>query len=112
MHPYKKHIFVCENIRPENSPKGCCFRKDGPKIRSLLKEKLANKGLHKTYRINSAGCLGVCEHGAALVIYPQSIWYGKVSEKDVDEIIDESILGENQIDRLLIHRENDEKAST
>ncbi len=102
MPAYKKHIFICEHLRPENSPKGCCARKGSENLKKALKSKLAAKGLNKTYRTNSAGCLGACKHGATMVIYPQSIWYGHVQESDIDEIIEKSILQDEVIERLLI----------
>ena len=63
---------------------------------------MATRGLKKVYRTNSAGCLDVCEHGASMVIYPQNTWYGQLQLSDIPEIIEESILKNNVIDRLLI----------
>lgn len=106
MPSYKKHIFICENRRPEGSAKGCCFDKGGPELKNALKVKLAQKGLNKVFRANSAGCLNACEHGAAMVIYPHGVWYGRVSIDDLDEIIDRSILQDEKIDRLLIKEQS------
>lgn len=102
MPPFKKHIFVCENKRDSSSPKGCCQLKGGVEIRNTLKLKLAQKGLNKTFRANSAGCLDACEHGVTMVIYPAGVWYGSVKIDDLDEIIEQSIINDNKIDRLLI----------
>jgi (2Fe-2S) ferredoxin len=35
-----------------------------------------------------------------MVIYPDGIWYGKISEADIDEIIEKSLLDDQIIDRL------------
>ncbi len=102
MPPFKKHIFICEHMRDQDSAKGCCGRKNGQAIKDILKRKLAAKGINKIYRVNSAGCLGACEHGASMVIYPQTIWYGHVKESDIDEIIEKTIIGAEVIDNLLI----------
>lgn len=96
----QKHIFVCENHRSEGSGRPSCGARGGKQIRAALKVKLAEADLHKEYRINRAGCLGQCEHGPNVVIYPQGIWYGGVRVDDIDEIIDESILNERVIERL------------
>ena len=104
MPPFKKHIFICENLRPADSSKGCCASKGGAQIKKVMKQKLAQKGLNKIYRTNSAGCLDACEHGVAMVIYPQAIWYGHVEESDIDEIIDKSILRDDVIRRLQINK--------
>jgi len=62
MPSYKKYIFICENMRDPSNPKGCCGLKGGADLKKLLKQKLVEQGLYKTYRANSAGCLDVCEH--------------------------------------------------
>ena len=102
MPPFKKHIFVCENKRDPDSPKGCCYLKGGSELKNALKVKLAKMGLNKVYRTNTAGCLDACEFGPSMVIYPDGIWYGGVQLADLDEIIEKSILGNEKIDRLLI----------
>lgn len=102
MPSYKKYIFICENMRDPSHPKGCCALKGGPDLKIALKQKLAEKGIKKTYRANSAGCLDVCEHGAAMVIYPQGIWYGGVTENDLDLIIEKTLLKDTIIEKLLI----------
>lgn len=104
MNVLKKHIFICENLRDPSNPKGCCAAKGGKEIKNALKVKLAEKGFSKLYRANSAGCLDACEYGAALVIYPQNIWYGGVTLADIEEIIEQSILKDNVLDRLLIKK--------
>ncbi len=98
----KKHIFICENQREANHPKGCCADKGSKEIKNALKAEMASRGLKKVYRANTAGCLDVCEHGSSMVIYPQNIWYGHVQLSDIPEIVEESILKNNIIDRLVI----------
>ena len=43
----------------------------------------------------------MCELGAAVVIYPENIWYVKVKVKDVKEIFEKSILKDEVIERLI-----------
>ena len=102
MPSYKKYIFICENMRDPLNPKGCCGLKGGSDLKKVLKQKLTKKRLNKTFRANSAGCLDLCEHGAAMIIYPQGIFYGHVNIDDLDEIIDISLLKDQKIERLLI----------
>lgn len=99
---YSKHIFICENIRAAGAAKKSCGASNSMQITEEFKKRLIEKGLHKTVRANKSGCLGVCEQGPALVIYPQGIWYGGVSVDDVDEIIGKSILRDEIIARLEI----------
>ena len=102
MPSYKKYIFICENMRDPSHPKGCCGLKGGSELKKSLKQLLAQKGLNKTYRANTSGCLDMCEHGATMVIFPQGIWYGHVKESDLQEIVEDTLLKNKIIDRLLI----------
>lgn len=100
---FKKHIFVCENKRDKNHLRGCCSDKHSPEIRQLFKAKLKSKNLNVKFRANTAGCLDACEYGAAVVIYPDQIWYGGVSENDVDEIIESHLINNIPVERLMIN---------
>ena len=68
----------------------------------MLKKKLAERGLKGRVRANKAGCLDQCEHGPNMVVYPDAVWYGRVTAADLDEIIDSHILGGVPVARLQI----------
>jgi (2Fe-2S) ferredoxin len=102
MSRYRRHIFVCINQRPAGHPKGCCFDKGSEKIRDALKAELEKRGLGTIVRANNSGCLDACEHGITMVIYPEAIWYGRVTPDDIPEIIDRTIIRGEVIQRLLI----------
>jgi len=102
MKRFEKHIFVCENKRPDGHPKGCCADKNSVEIRALLKKRLKELGLSPTIRSNAAGCLDACEHGATVLVYPEQIWYGHVTLEDVEEIIQEHLINNKPVERLKI----------
>ena len=92
MGQYERHVFVCGNRRPESDPKGCCAAKHGEEILARLKEAVAIAGLRGRVRVNSAGCLGQCAHGAVIVVYPEAVWYGNVRPGDVERIVREHLV--------------------
>lgn len=100
MPPYERHVFVCENSRPESDPKGCCRAKGSPEIRAKLKAGMKARGLEGRVRINAAGCLDQCEHGVTVVVYPEAVWYGHVTLDDVEEILESHIVGGRPVERL------------
>jgi (2Fe-2S) ferredoxin len=59
-------------------------------------------GLKATVRANKAGCLDQCEHGPTVVVYPEAVWYGKVTPADVDEILQQHIQLGKPVERLRI----------
>ncbi len=98
----ERHVFVCVNERPPESPKGSCKARGGHEVRDLLKKELAARGLTKLIRANNAGCLDQCEHGVAIVVYPEQVWYGAVTTADVVEIIERHLVGGAVVERLLL----------
>jgi NADH-quinone oxidoreductase subunit F len=68
---------------------------------SGFREEIQRRQLQDKVDITATGCRGFCERGALLTIYPQGIFYQKVKPEDVSEIISETIINGNVIDRLL-----------
>lgn len=99
---FTRHVFVCNNKRPDGHPKGCCADKGGEQIKTLLKAELHSRGLDTLVRSNASGCLDACEFGASMVIYPEGIWYGGVRREDIPEIVEKTLLNGEVIERLLI----------
>jgi (2Fe-2S) ferredoxin len=99
---FERHVFVCENRRPDGHPRGCCARKGGAEVKEALKAALKARGLQGRVRANAAGCLDACEHGAAMVVYPEGVWYGGVTPEDVPEIVESHLVRGVPVDRLII----------
>ena len=69
-----------------------------------MKKRLKEQGLTGAgkVRVNSAGCLDRCEEGPVCVVYPEAIWYTFIDEEDLDEIIEEHLIGGQPVERLKI----------
>jgi (2Fe-2S) ferredoxin len=99
---FQRHVFVCINERAADHPKGCCKARGGVEVRDALKAELTKRGLSKQIRANNAGCLDQCEHGVAVVVYPEQVWYGGVTVDDVTEIVEKHLVGGEPVTRLLM----------
>lgn len=102
MAAFTHHIFVCCNQRSPGHARGCCDPDGSEQLRNHFKSELKKRGLNPLVRANKAGCLDQCELGPTVVIYPQGIWYGNVKSTDVPRIIDETVVGGNVLEDLLI----------
>ncbi|MHB1686188.1 MAG: (2Fe-2S) ferredoxin domain-containing protein [Ignavibacteriaceae bacterium] len=102
MKRFEKHIFVCENKRPEDHPRGCCFDKGSVEVREKFKKRLKELGLNSAVRANVSGCLDACEYGITVVVYPEQTWYGSVTINDIEEIIQSHIINNIPVERLFI----------
>ncbi|WP_027364906.1 (2Fe-2S) ferredoxin domain-containing protein [Desulfotruncus alcoholivorax] len=102
MNKPKHHIFVCISTRTGSQPKGLCHGKSSLEILSSFLEEIEDQGLSGEIFISNTGCLGLCEQGPVVIIYPDNVWYGGVTPGDVEEIMEEHILGGNVLERLLL----------
>ena len=104
MPPFRRHVFVCTNRRPDGDPRGSCAAKGSEEVRACFKQELKARGLSKSIRANTAGCLDACATGVTVVVYPEGIWYRGVTAGDVSEIVERHLVGGEPVDRLVLHR--------
>src|SRR5829696_3298192 len=97
---FRHHVFVCENERPADDPRGCCACRGSREVRAALKAELARRGLKKQVRANVAGCLDACADGPSMVVYPEGVWYGHVRPEDVPEIVESHLVNGVPVERL------------
>lgn len=106
MAKFRKHIFICQNQRDGEHPRGSCDPTGAGELQKLFKKALAEYGISgREVRANKSGCLEQCEHGPTVVVYPDEVWYGGVGPNDVDEIIASHIVGGKPVERLRIANE-------
>ena len=105
MKRFEKHIFICENRRPDDDPRGSCAAKGSGELRPIFKKRLKELGIASEVRANGAACIDACEFGPAIVVYPEQVWYGGVTVDDIEEIIQSHIIGNKPVERLMIKNE-------
>ena len=99
---FQRHVFFCCNER--EAPEKACGEFAASELHRYAKDRIKALGLsgEGETRINRAGCLGRCEQGPVLVVYPEGVWYTYVDRSDVDEIIDRHLVGGEIVERLKI----------
>ena len=99
----ERYLFICTNRREEGNPKGSCAQKASEEIVKRLKTALLDRGLAKSVRACSAGCLDMCETGVSIAVEPDHVIYGNVTLDDVDAIAD-GIKDGQLVERLVVAR--------
>lgn len=92
---FKKHVFVCENVRAEGE-RPSCGPQGSPQVLAYMKKRLQELGKKDKIRIQRAGCLDRCELGPVQVCYPEGIWFSLKTKEDAEEFIQKYILQEEQ----------------
>ena len=87
-----------------------CRGSGSSKVVEAFENQIEIHNIQDKLTIKKTGCHGFCEIGPVLVIEPDNILYQKVKPKDVPEILYETILKGNVIERLLyLNPKNGEK---
>lgn len=88
--PYKRQIFVCTHNA--NGEKASCGDHQGELIFKELRETAKSRKLHPAIRVAQAKCLGQCEKGANIMIYPDNVHLSHVKISDINTIADKYIV--------------------
>lgn len=89
----EKYILICGGTG--------CHASRSAEIFIKFQEILEQKNLTDRYKPIRTGCFGFCEQGPIVKIIPDNTFYVRVSIDDVSEIIDNHLINNNKVDRLL-----------
>lgn len=97
----EKHVFVCGQERPPGHPRGSCMDRGAQDLLMELNQQFEQQGLWGRFALTSTGCIGACDLGPTVLVYPDGVLYIKVSRDDVADIVEEHLLGGEPVERLL-----------
>ncbi len=66
-----------------------------------VRDELSKQGLGSSVELRVTGCLGFCEQGPVMIIEQGNIFYCHVAPQDAFEIVDQTVVRGNVIERLL-----------
>ena len=95
---YRSHVLICTGT-------GCTSSNSRALIDTLKKE-LVENGLEKEIQVIETGCFGFCNLGPIMVVYPEGVFYCRVSEADLREVVQEHFVKGRVVQRLLYHEPN------
>ncbi|MBA7684901.1 Ion-translocating oxidoreductase complex subunit C [subsurface metagenome] len=78
-----------------------CIASGARNVAESFRKNIDKRGLRPRVNLRITGCHGFCERGPLVVIYPRRIFYQRVRVEDVKEIISQTILKGEIIERLL-----------
>lgn len=99
---FRHHVFFCCNQRQPGDTS--CNDHKASEMQTYAKDRITELGLRGkgNIRINKAGCLGRCDDGPVLVVYPGEVWYTYVDQDDIEEIIQEHLVHGRIVQRLAL----------
>ncbi len=87
------HIFVCVQRRPDGHPRSSCAVKGGEAVFNAFAQELIKRNLQNKVALTNTGCLGPCQAGANVLIYPGGTMYSWLTAEEAGLVIDQHILG-------------------
>ena len=101
---YRSHVLVCGGTG--------CTSSGSQEIILKLKEELVKYRLEDEVAVIMTGCHGLCAEGPIMVVYPDAVFYSRVSVLDVPEIVEEHLLKGRVVSRLLYQEKKNEGEAT
>lgn len=97
------HVFVCTNQR-SGGERLSCGETHGLELVTEFKKQLKDLNVNLKTRAQRAGCLGICDFGPTVVIYPEGTFYVGVKKEDVAEIVQSHVVNKIPVERLLLKK--------
>ncbi len=91
--PLTKHVLVCGNAD--------CGDAGSTTVIATLRRLLKAIGREKDIRVTKTSCMGRCGEGPTVAVYPDGVWYRGVTEADAKELVEEHLLGDRLVSRLI-----------
>ncbi|MEN6414321.1 MAG: NADH-quinone oxidoreductase subunit NuoF [Veillonellales bacterium] len=93
MEHIRAHVLICAGTG--------CASSGSKRVEAAMKRELAERGLDKEIKIVETGCHGFCEMGPLVIVYPEGVFYVRVQEEDVPEIVENHLYKGRIVERLL-----------
>jgi (2Fe-2S) ferredoxin len=94
------HVLVCLNARPPGNPKGSCGEKGSEEVFDRLKAMVKERGLASRVIVNRTNCLKHCSRGITVAVYPENVWYARVTMEDLPAIVESHLEQGQPVERL------------
>ena len=99
MEPFRFHLFVCTQQKPEGVPS--CPASGSFAVLEALDREIQARGLSHDAQLTTCGCMGLCDEGPVMVVYPAGVWYRRVQASDVSEIVGTHLRDGKPVERLI-----------
>ena len=89
---YRANVLVCGGTG--------CNASEAQEVHAAMKKEISRRGLGDEVRVVQTGCRGFCAMGPVMIIYPEGTFYCQVQPRDVQTIVEETLVKGRVIGRL------------
>lgn len=89
----RAHVLICSGSN--------CISRGAKSLRDEFEEHLDRLGIREEIKLVNTGCVGLCEQGPFVIVYPEGVFYSQIKNKDIKTICDEHLYKGRIVDKLV-----------
>lgn len=89
----RAHVLICSGSN--------CIARGAKSLRDEFEIQLGELGIRDEIKLVNTGCVGLCEQGPFVIVYPEGIFYAHIKEKDVKLICQEHLYKGRVVENLV-----------
>ena len=89
----RAHVLICSGSN--------CVSRGAKTLRDEFEDHLARLDIRDEIKIVNTGCVGLCEQGPFVIVYPEGVFYAQVKNKDIKTICDEHLYKGRIVEKLV-----------
>jgi NADP-reducing hydrogenase subunit HndC len=90
---YRMHVLICAGAG--------CISSNCKEVKKQFEIELQKHRLEQEIKVVETGCIGSCDLGPVMVVYPEGVFYQKVRPEDVGTIVEEHLIKGRPVSQLL-----------
>ncbi len=89
----RAHVLICSG--------SMCVSRGAKSLRAEFEEHLTRLGIREEIKLVNTGCVGLCEQGPFVIVYPEGVFYALVKNKDIKTICEEHLYKGRIVEKLV-----------
>ncbi len=89
----RAHVLICSGSN--------CIARGAKSLHDEFEEHLTRLGIRHEIKLVNTGCVGLCEQGPFVIVYPEGVFYALVKGKDVKTICEEHLYKGRIVEKLV-----------
>ncbi len=89
----RAHVLICSG--------SMCISRGAKSLRDEFEEHLTRLGIREEIKLVNTGCVGLCEQGPFVIVYPEGVFYALVKNKDIKAICEEHLYKGRIVEKLV-----------
>jgi len=89
----RAHVLICSGSN--------CIARGAKSLREEFEDHLSRLGIRDEIKLVNTGCVGLCEQGPFVIVYPEGVFYALIKNKDIKVICEEHLYKGRIVENLV-----------